>query len=109
MMQQTISDDGLVTLLVKIESILNSHPLTPVTMDSEADVPLTPNHLLLLHEFSNLPPGTFLDKDKYSTKCWCQIQYLSEHFEKSKTTKIFILHVTRCTCNFHACLPSLYL
>ena len=49
-------------------------------MDPEADVPLTPNHLLLLHKSLNLPPGTFLDKDKYSTKCWHQIQYLSQQF-----------------------------
>ena len=76
----TISDDGLVTLLVEVESILNSRPLMPVTMDPEADVPLTPNHLLLLRESPNLPPGTFLNKDKYSIKRWRQIQYLSQQF-----------------------------
>ena len=80
MMQQTISDDGLGTLLVEVESFLNSRPLTPVTIDPEADVPLTPNHLLLLHESPNLLPGTFLDKEKYSTKRWRQIQYLSQQF-----------------------------
>ena len=80
MMQQTISDNGLVMLLVEVKSNLNSRPLTPVSMDPEADVPLTPNHLLLLCKLSNLPPGTFLDNDKYSTKRWRQIQYLSQQF-----------------------------
>ena len=54
MMQETILNDGLVTLLVEVKSILNSRPLTPVTLDPKADVPLTPNHLLLLRESPNL-------------------------------------------------------
>ena len=47
------------TLLVEVQSILNSRPLTPVTMDPEADVPLTPIPLILLCESPTLPHGTF--------------------------------------------------
>ena len=41
MAHQNLTDEGLRTLLVEIEAILNSRPLTPVTMDPEANVPLT--------------------------------------------------------------------
>ena len=38
MAHQNLTDEGLRTLLVEIEAILNSRPLTPVTMDPEANV-----------------------------------------------------------------------
>ncbi|XP_073827801.1 uncharacterized protein [Musca autumnalis] len=34
------------TLLIRIESVLNSRPLSPITEDPSALVPLTPGHLL---------------------------------------------------------------
>ena len=52
----------------EVESILNSRPITPVTMDPEANMPLTPNHLLLLRETSNIAPGIFDSADNYASK-----------------------------------------
>ena len=72
-----MSDNVLVTLVVEVESILNSRLFTPVTIEPEANVPLTPNHLLLLCKSPNLPPGTFSNEENYSTRRWRQIQYLS--------------------------------
>jgi len=44
--EQTLSDEGLLTLIVEVEAILNSRPLTPIALDPSSDGPLTPNHLL---------------------------------------------------------------
>ena len=77
---QTLTDEGLTTLLIEVEAILNSRPLTPVNMDPEDNVPLTPNHLLLLGEMPNSAPGIFTKDDQYSKKRWRQIQYLADQF-----------------------------
>ena len=68
MAHQNLTDEGLRTLLVEIETILNLRLLTLVTMDPEANVPLTPNHLLLLREMPNISPGMFSSNDNYSKK-----------------------------------------
>lgn len=71
--QQTLDDEGLVTLMCEVESIINSRPSTKVFEDMEA---LTPNHLLLLRSGSLLPPGIFNKDDLYSRRRWRQVQYL---------------------------------
>ena len=46
--------------MTKVEGILNSSPLVPIMFDdSTQNEPLTHNHLLLLRETANLPPGLF--------------------------------------------------
>ncbi|KAL9976388.1 hypothetical protein ACROYT_G013686 [Oculina patagonica] len=42
--------------------------------------PLTPNHLLLLHNDTAFPPGLFEKNDLYSRRRWRQVQYLSDVF-----------------------------
>ena len=54
---QVVTDDVLHTLLLEVESILNSRPLCPITLDPYGNEPLTPNHLLLLRRSYNDPPG----------------------------------------------------
>lgn len=43
--EQSNSDEGLLTLMCEVESVLNNRPLTPVTDD-----PTDPNHLLLMRK-----------------------------------------------------------
>ncbi|CAC5381167.1 unnamed protein product [Mytilus coruscus] len=63
-----------------IESILNSRPITRNT-DSHRDLePLTPNHLLLMKQKPNLPPGVFSKTDNYCRRRWRQIQYMTNLF-----------------------------
>ena len=59
--EQTLTNDGLRTLLSEVESILNSRPLTRSLSDPNDLSCLTPNHLLLL-------------KDQLSlhNRCFCQ-------------------------------------
>ena len=78
--EQIIDEESLVTLLCKVEGIVNSRPLTKVCRDSKDLEPLTPNHLLLLRGQPSLPPGTFGEDDLYSRKRWRQIQYLTDIF-----------------------------
>ena len=77
---QTVNDEGLVTLITEVESIINSRPLVPVLFDAKSDSPLTPNHLLLFRDNPNLPPGLFDENDCYARRRWAQIQYLSNQF-----------------------------
>lgn len=61
--QQTLSDEGLHTLMCETESIINSRPISR-NSDHHNDLEaLTPNHLLLLKCNPNLPPGVFVKTD----------------------------------------------
>ena len=77
---QLTSDDVLTTVMAKAESILNSRPLIPITLDPKDGQPLTPNHLLLLRESITLPPGLFDQRDNYAKRRWAQAQYLTNQF-----------------------------
>ena len=77
---QLTSDDVLTTVMAEAESILNSRPLIPITLDPKNGQPLTPNHLLLLRESITLPPGLFNQRDIYARRRWAQAQYLTNQF-----------------------------
>jgi len=77
---QVLTDDILLTVMVEIESIINSRPLVPVTFDPKDNEPLTTNHLLLLRGVVTLPSWVFDNKDCYIRRRWAQIQYLYEQF-----------------------------
>ena len=53
--EQILTDEFLSTVTCKIESILNSRPLTTVSNDLYDIKPLTPYHLLLLKPNGLLP------------------------------------------------------
>ena len=80
--QQLVNEEMLRTLMAEVQGILNSRPLTPVSNDLKDLEPLTPNHLLLLRENPNLPPGAFAKEDTYCKRRWRQVQYMSEIFWK---------------------------
>ena len=77
---QSISEEVLQTAMTKVEWIINSRPLVPITLDPKNEEPLTPNHLLLLKGNPNVPPGLFDYKDCYVRRRWAQVQYIADQF-----------------------------
>ena len=53
--QAVFTDESLSTLLVEMENVLNSRPLTPVSFVDGSHKPLTPNDLLMVCPGSGLP------------------------------------------------------
>jgi hypothetical protein len=81
----TRSEEQLHTLMCEVENTLNSRPLTRVTDDPSALDVITPNHLLQTRNQELMPPGRFVEEDKYARKRWRQVQYLSDLFWKRWT------------------------
>ena len=78
--EQPLNDEGLLTLLAEVESIINGRQITKVSDDPKDSDALTPNHLLLLWSGTSLPPGLFVKADNYSRRRWRQVQYLADVF-----------------------------
>ena len=58
LMKERITDDeGLLTLMCEIESIVNGRPITTVSSDPRDAEALSPNHLIMLGSNNNLPMG----------------------------------------------------
>ena len=77
--QQRLTDDMLTTLFCEAEAIVNSRPLTKLSMDINDDLPLTPSHFLSTAALPNISPGNFTSADGFRRK-WKHIQYLTDMF-----------------------------
>ena len=77
-----LDDSSLRTLLHEAAYIVNSRPLSSVSVnDPLAEPPVTPN--ALLHgklEGALPPPGVFTPEDVFARKRWRRVQYLSQLF-----------------------------
>ena len=83
--QQSGFDDELLrTFLTEAEAIVNSRPLTCVSLtpsESSEPHPISPMQLLTLKSSVVLPPpGTFLREDVYSRRRWRRVQALADQF-----------------------------
>ncbi|XP_033121384.1 uncharacterized protein LOC117120470 [Anneissia japonica] len=103
--EQPLDDEGLITLLCEVESIVNGRSITKVSDDPKDAEPLTPNHLLLLRAGSKVPPVHFVREDMYSNKRWRQIQYLSNVFWR-RSLKEYLLSLQHRT-KWHSIKPNL--
>lgn len=68
------------TLLVQIEAILNSRPITPLSCDPSDLVPLTPSHFLLGRTLTLLPSPQVHDDSLHLLPRYQRVQQLKAHF-----------------------------
>lgn len=62
---KSLREETLLTIIAEVEYLLNSRPLTHVGVDIEDPMPLKPNDFLLPGEnFDQLPPGVFDESDE---------------------------------------------
>ena len=78
--KRLLDDESLNTLLCKVEHIVNGRLLTKLSDDQQDLEQLTPKHLLLLRHRPKTPPGVLSKEDTYSSRRWCQVQYLTDVF-----------------------------
>ncbi|KAJ8723754.1 hypothetical protein PYW07_007734 [Mythimna separata] len=73
-------EEVLHTLMTEVEHIVNSRPLTSVSMDPEDEESLTPNHFLLGRSCGATAPGEFDDTELIGKANWRTTQRLADHF-----------------------------
>lgn len=74
---KSFKEEMLVSLLIEVENIINSRPLTYIPIDDENAEALTPNHFLLGSSNGNKPIGNFSDKGSLLRNNWHTVQKLS--------------------------------
>ncbi|CAK9834532.1 hypothetical protein ANTRET_LOCUS11048 [Anthophora retusa] len=68
------------TLIVEIEAILNSRPLTPISSDPNDFLALSPNHFLIGESLASLPEQNFVDTQTNKLSLWQHGQKIKQHF-----------------------------
>lgn len=68
------------TVLTKIEGILNSRPLCPLTQEPDDLLPLTPGHFLIGKPLTRLPDIDVTDVPINRLTKWQHLQAMSQHF-----------------------------
>ena len=79
---KSLDDESLHTLLIEVESIVNSRPMTIETIsDVNSCVPLSPSNILtMISKVILPPPGSFSAADVYCRKRWRRVQHISNEF-----------------------------
>lgn len=73
------------TFLCQVEAVLNSRPLTPLSMDPSDFTALTPAHFLIGEPLTQLPEPTISTEPKNQRKRWELIKYQTQQFWKRWT------------------------
>ena len=77
----SLNDESFRTLLVEVEAIINSRPLTTDGLNDPDALPLSPINLLTMKsKVICPPPGSFQKEDLYCQRRWRRVQHLSNEF-----------------------------
>lgn len=72
--------EELNSTLVQIEAILNSRPLTPLSLDPEDIMPLTPGHFLIGRPITSLPIKDIRDNSTTHLTRYKRIEQIRHNF-----------------------------
>lgn len=102
---RTPNDETLVTVLAEAQSIVNSRPLTFVSLDTIDEEALTPNHFLLLSSNGVVQPPKTPTIDRLAAKTeWNLAQNLIDHFWR-RWLREYLPVITRRTKWFQEVKP----
>jgi len=68
--EQKVPDESFAMVLTEVEAIINSRPLTPVSIDPASDEPSTLNHVLIVGSTPDQPCGVFKREGNYCRRRW---------------------------------------
>ncbi|GBP08516.1 hypothetical protein EVAR_77195_1 [Eumeta japonica] len=74
--------DEMCTCLTQIEAILNSRPLTPLSIDTSDLTPLTPAHFLIGRSLTFVPYPQITEANVTNIRRLKRIEYIKQHFWK---------------------------
>ena len=78
-----VTDEVLMTVFKEVAAILNSRPLTHLSVDPDDPEPLTPNHFIHGRPLPSYAPGEFDPSDKISKKKWRAAQvYVDQNWSR---------------------------
>ena len=83
-----MNDEELLTLMIKIESIVNSRPLTVIDADAKSLLPLTPDHFLKARWIERKPSELRIEESGALQKRWRRILELQKHFWTRWTSEL---------------------
>ena len=99
---ESLHDDSLRTLLVEVEGIINSRPITCDNIgDVNSIVPLNPMQLLSMKtRIVMQPPGIFQKEDMHCLKYWRRVQHVCNEFWTQWKKEVFATLQSRQKWNF---------
>lgn len=80
--QQVLTYEQFVTLLCRIEAVLNSRPLVALSSDPNDAEALTPGHFLIGEPLTAIPEPDVMSINQNRLKYWEQVRQLTQHFWK---------------------------
>lgn len=99
--------EELSTLLVQVEAILNSRPLTPLSSDIDDFTPLTPGHFLIGRPLTSLPQPEYKNHNISRLTRFQRIEQIRQHFW-ARWSKEFVAELQQ-RVKWRSCKDSLKL
>lgn len=91
--------EELYTLTCKIEAILNSRPIIPLSTDPNDLEALTAGHFLIGRQLISMPQRNFTDNNSNRLERWDRIIQMQQHFW-NRWSKEYLHHLQQRTKNF---------